>query len=210
MFKVGLTGGIGSGKTTVANTFAAYGVPIVDTDLIAHRVTASGGTAMHSIREQFGSTFITTEGAMNRTKMRELVFNNAQAKQLLESILHPLIRIEMDREMQAISGPYVICVVPLLAEEGNWRKRVDRFLVVDCAVQTQVANVIRRNSFTCKQVQAIIASQATRQTRLAVADDILINEINRSLLPQIALLHQLYLYLARCSIPLQRRILSNV
>ncbi|UDG82804.1 dephospho-CoA kinase [Candidatus Vallotia lariciata] len=200
MLKVGLTGGIGSGKTIVSNAFATYGVSIVDTDLISHRITASGGKAISGIRSRFGSAFITTEGAMNRARMRALIFNNTQAKQQLEAILHPLIRIEADFEIRAASSPYVICVVPLLVEVGNyWHKRVDRLLVVDCAVQTQVERVIQRNGFTRKQVQVIIESQATRQTRIAVADDILINEtdIIDPILPKIALLHQRYLYLAR-------------
>jgi dephospho-CoA kinase len=203
MFKVGLTGGIGSGKTTVANAFAAYGVPIVDTDLIAHRVTAPGGAAIPGIRTQFGATFITAQGALDRARMRELVFSNTQAKQQLEAIVHPLIRIETEREMQATSGPYVICVVPLLVEAGHWRERVNRVLVVDCAVQTQVERVMRRNGFTREQVQAIIARQATRQTRLAAADDIIVNEADtiEPLLPEIALLHQRYLSLARDSAP---------
>ncbi|WP_225721481.1 dephospho-CoA kinase [Candidatus Vallotiella sp. (ex Adelges kitamiensis)] len=203
MFTVGLTGGIGSGKTTVANAFAAYGVPIVDTDLIAHRMTASGGAAIPRIQRRFGSTFITAEGTLDRARMRELVFRNTEAKRQLEAIMHPLIRIETDRAIQAGSSPYAICVVPLLIEVDNWRERVDRFLVVDCSVQTQIKNVMQRNGFTRKQVQAIIAHQATRQTRLAAADDILVNEtdIIDPLLLKIKLLHQRYLCLARYTIP---------
>ncbi|UDG82212.1 dephospho-CoA kinase [Candidatus Vallotia cooleyia] len=201
MFKVGLTGGIGSGKTVITNAFSAHGIPIIDTDLIAHRVTASGGAAIPSIRTQFGATFITAEGALNRNRMRELVFNNMQAKQQLEASMQPLIRIETDRAIQTASGPYVVCVVPLLVEVSDWLKRIDRLLVVDCTVQTQVKRVMRRNGFTPQQVQAIIACQATRQTRLAAADDILLNETDtiELLLPKISLLHKLYLYLARTS-----------
>jgi dephospho-CoA kinase len=199
MFKVGLTGGIGSGKTTLANAFAAYGVPIVDTDIIAHRVTAPDGAAISRLFTEFGPTFITPENALDRARMRELVFSDAQAKQRLEAILHPLIQAETEREMQAAKGPYLICVVPLLVESGHWRQRIDRVLVVDCTVHTQIKRVMQRNGFTREQVQAIIARQATRQARLAAADDVIFNEADSiaPLQPEIARLHQRYLALAR-------------
>ncbi|KAG0194110.1 hypothetical protein DFQ28_001246 [Apophysomyces sp. BC1034] len=200
---VALTGGIGSGKTTLAHAFAAYGVPIVDTDVIAHRVTAPGGAAISSIRTQFGPAFITPEGALDRTRMRELVFRDARAKQRLEAITHPLIRVETDREMQTATGPYLICVVPLLVEAGNWHHRIDRVLVIDCTEQTQIERVMRRNGFTREQVRAIIARQATRPARLALADDVIVNEADsiEPLRPEIARLHQRYLALARNRAP---------
>lgn len=198
MFKVGLTGGIGSGKTTVANAFAEYGVPIIDTDIIAHRVTAPAGAAMPGILAQFGPAFITPDGALDRAKMRELVFSDVEAKQRLEAITHPLIRAGMEREIQAATGPYLICVVPLLVEAGDWRQRVNRVLVVDCAVQTQIERVMQRNGFTREQVEAIIARQATRQARMDVADDVIVNEVDsvEQLWSKIRQLHQRYLMLA--------------
>jgi dephospho-CoA kinase len=176
MFSVGLTGGIGSGKSTVADLFAARGVPIVDTDVIAHRITAPGGVAMAPIREQFGAEFVAPDGSMDRPRMRALVFSDDAARLRLEAITHPLIRAETERAARSASGPYVIVVVPLLVESGTWKTRVDRVLDVDCSVETQVARVMRRNGFSREQVLAIIARQATREARLAAADDAIVND----------------------------------
>lgn len=199
MFKVGLTGGIGSGKTTVANCFAVHGVPIVDTDLIAHRVTAPGGAAMPAIEAAFGRAFVAPDGSLERAKMRELVFSDNDAKQRLEAIVHPLIRAETDRAMRDTHGPYLICVVPLLIESGNWRTRFDRVLVVDCTVDTQVARVMHRNGFTREQVLAIVARQATREARLAAADDVIVNDARGldDIAREAEALHRRYLELAR-------------
>ena len=176
MFAVGLTGGIGSGKSTVADLFAKRGVTLVDTDVIAHRVTAPGGLAMPIIATEFGASFVAADGSLDRAAMRALVFSDETARKRLEAITHPLIRAETERERQQAQGPYVIVVVPLLVESGSWKTRVDRVLTVDCSVETQIARVMRRNAFTREQVLAIIARQATREARLTAADDVIVND----------------------------------
>src|ERR1700682_1319518 len=203
MFAVGLTGGIGSGKTTVADLFAAHGVPIVDTDLIAHRITAPHGVAMPSIAQEFGRDFIAADGSLDRAKMRALVFSDNTAKSRLEAITHPLIRAETERERNGAKGPYLIVVVPLLVESGNWKTRVDRVLVVDCSVDMQLARVMRRNAFTREEVLAIVGRQATREARLAAADDVIVNEDAplEHLAAQVDRLHRQYLSLAGAAPP---------
>jgi dephospho-CoA kinase len=198
MFAVGLTGGIGSGKTTVADLFAAQGVPIVDTDFIAHRITAPNGVAMPLIAKEFGAEFVTADGALDRAKMRALVFSDNSARARLEAITHPLIHAETDRERNAATGPYLIVVVPLLVESGMWKARVDRVLTVDCSVDTQIERVMRRNAFAREQVLAIIDKQATREARLAAADDVIVNENAplEELAAQVDRLHRQYLALA--------------
>ena len=194
MFTVGLTGGIGCGKTTVANQFAELGASLVDTDEIAHALTASGGAAMAAIIDQFGPDFATAEGALDRSRMRELVFSDATTKARLEAILHPRIRDEALAAAAIATGTYVIFVVPLLIESGTWRARVDRILAIDCPEQVQVARVMARNGLTEEQVRAIMAHQVTRAQRLAAADDVIDNNGDlASLRPQIALLHAQYL-----------------
>jgi dephospho-CoA kinase len=196
---VGLTGGIGSGKSTVADGFAARGVPIVDTDLIAHRITAPHGVAMAPIAAEFGPEFVAADGSMDRARMRALVFGDESARKRLEAITHPLIRSETERETREARGPYVIVVVPLLVESGTWKTRVDRVLTVDCSVETQIARVMRRNGFTREQVLAIIARQATREARLAAADYVVVNDADatlESLGHDVDALHQTFLRLA--------------
>lgn len=196
-FSVGLTGGIGSGKTTVADMFAARGAALVDTDVIAHQMTAPGGPAIPLIRAQFGEAFLTPEGAMDRAKMRAYVFDEPSAKARLEAILHPLIRAETESAAQQARGDYLIFVVPLLVESGGWRQRVSRVLVVDCPEATQVRRVISRSGLPEAQVRAIMAAQATREQRLAAADDVISNEGDaHALVPQVDRLHALYLSLA--------------
>ncbi|NLP61959.1 dephospho-CoA kinase [Paraburkholderia sacchari] len=199
MIAVGLTGGIGSGKSTVADLFAARGVPLVDTDVIAHRITAPHGIAMPAIASQFGPEFVAADGSMDRARMRTLVFGDEWARKRLEAITHPLIRAETERETREANGPYVIVVVPLLVESGGWKKRVDRVLVVDCSVETQIARVMNRNGFTREQVLAIIARQATREARLAAADDVIVNDgaTLEALAQDVETLHQRYLVLSR-------------
>ncbi len=199
MFSVGLTGGIGSGKSTVADLFAARGVPIVDTDAIAHRITAPQGIAMPAIRKQFGPEFVAPDGSMDRARMRTLVFSDEAARRRLEAITHPLIRSETQRESIAASAPYIIVVVPLLVESGSWKTRVNRVLDVDCSVETQIDRVMRRNGFTREQVQAIIARQATRDARLEAADDVVVNDgaTLESLGKDVGALHARYLELAQ-------------
>lgn len=198
MFAVGLTGGIGSGKTTVADLFATHDVAIVDTDVIAHRITAPGGAAMPLIAQAFGPQFVAPDGSLDRARMRALVFSDDAARARLEAITHPLIRAETEREREASAGPYVVIVVPLLVESGTWKSRVERVLVVDCSVETQIARVMRRNAFSREQVLAIIARQATRDERLAAADDVIVNDNAplEQLTQQVQRLHQRYLALA--------------
>lgn len=203
MFSVGLTGGIGSGKSTIADLFAAHDVTIVDTDVIAHRVTAPDGLAMPAIAQSFGPQFVAPDGSLDRAKMRALVFSDDAAKARLEAITHPLIRSETERERAAAQGPYVVIVVPLLVESGTWKSRVDRVLVVDCAVETQIARVMRRNGFSREQVLAIIERQATREARLAAADDVIVNDRTplEQLAQEVRQLHQRYLALAGVALP---------
>jgi len=199
-FTVGLTGGIGSGKTTVADLFAAQGVSVIDTDLIAHGVTAPGGSAMPAILKQFGSGFVLPNGAMDRDRMRQLVFSDAAQKARLEAILHPLIRQETEAAAAQATGAYTMFVVPLLVESGSWRQRVARVLVIDCDEATQVARVMKRNALSEAQVRAIMAAQVPRATRLAAADDVLENEGDaESLQHQVDLLHARYVEMAKQS-----------
>jgi dephospho-CoA kinase len=198
MFVVGLTGGIGSGKSTVANLFAMRGVPLVDTDAIAHRITAPRGIAMPHIAAEFGAEFIAADGSLDRARMRSLVFSDEAARKRLEAITHPLIRMETEREQREAHGPYVIVVVPLLVESGTWKERVNRVLVVDCTVETQIERVMSRNGFSRDEVLAIIARQATREARIAAADELIFNDHVplKDLEARVAAMHDFYLSLA--------------
>lgn len=202
MLEIGLTGGIGSGKTRVANLFAGHGAALVDTDLLAHEITAPGGAAIAALVKAFGPACLRDDGAMNRDAMRTLVFSDPAAKARLEAITHPLIRQLTEARAAAIRAagehPYLIYVVPLLVESGTWRSRVGRVLVVDCAEATQIARVMARNGFTRAQVEAIMARQATRAARLAAADDVIDNDgMPEALLAQVEALDALYRTLAR-------------
>ena len=181
MFSIGLTGGIGSGKTTVADMFAARGVPIIDTDLIAHQITAPGGVAMPLIESAFGPQYVAADGSLDRARMRTRVFGDGAAKAQLESITHPLIRAESEWQRNLARGAYHIVVVPLLVEAGPRAVKTDRVLVVDCPVDTQIERVMQRNGFTRDQVLAIIARQATREARFAAADDVVVNDSRATL-----------------------------
>lgn len=195
-FAVGLTGGIGSGKTRVANAFAERGATIVDTDVISHQLTTSGGAAIAPIREAFGAGMITDSGTLDRRLMREAVFADPAQKARLESIMHPLIRTEVVRQMEQASGPYTIVVVPLLAESGHWK--FDRVLVIDCDVRTQIERVTRRDGLREELVKSIIAQQASRDQRLAIATEVLSNQAEfAALIPEIEQLHEKYCELAR-------------
>ncbi|WP_414694215.1 dephospho-CoA kinase [Oxalicibacterium sp.] len=197
-FSVGLTGGIGSGKSTVADLFAALGASVIDTDLIAHQLTAASGVAIEPIRQAFGPSFIAANGALDRAKMREAVFGDLAAKKQLEAILHPLIRTETERAASEAQGAYPLFVVPLLVESGVWKERVARVLVVDCPEEVQVRRVMQRNGLTEQQVRTIMATQVSRAIRLAAADDVIVNDDNTEALPvQVERLHQRYISLAR-------------
>jgi dephospho-CoA kinase len=194
MFVVGLTGGIGSGKSTVADLFVQRGVTLVDTDAIAHALTAPGGAAIPALQKAFGEHLLCANGGLDRVAMRRLVFTDASAKARLETILHPMIRAESDRLCAAAQSPYVVLAVPLLVESGTCRQRCDRILVVDCDEATQVARVMARNGMTESEVRSIIAAQATREVRLAAADDVVDNSGAPETLPAIVeKLHQTYL-----------------
>jgi len=175
MFVVGLTGGIGSGKSAAAEEFARRGATVVDTDAIARELTEAGGAALPHIEGLFGDAFITARGAMDRDAMRKHVFSDPAAKQALERLLHPMIRAEADRRIAAARGPYVVYVVPLLIESGGSRDRVQRILVVDAPESLQVERVRARSGLSDKEIRSIIAQQAARQARLAAADDVIEN-----------------------------------
>ena len=192
---VGLTGGIGSGKSTVARLFEQHGAGIIDTDLIAHRLTQCGGSAIPALRAAFGEDYISADGAMDRARMRALVFSDAAAKRQLEQIVHPLIRAEARAQLQQIQAavPYVILVVPLLPESPAFLQMVQRILVVDCDEAAQVARVVTRNGLSADEVRAIIARQTPRNIRLQLADDVIRNEGRLDeLAAQVAQLHQRY------------------
>jgi dephospho-CoA kinase len=176
MFSIGLTGGIGSGKSRVATLLAQWGAAVIDTDEIAHALTAPGGAAIPPLREAFGDEAITPEGALNRAWMRDLVFHDPGARARLEAILHPLIRQETRRQGDAAQGPYRVFVVPLLIESGRWRDGVDRVCVVDCDPDTQVARVQARSGLTPDGIRAIMAVQSSREARLQAADDVILND----------------------------------
>jgi dephospho-CoA kinase len=197
-FIVGLTGGIGSGKTTVADQFGALGATLVDADLIAHQLTAPHGAAMPAITAAFGADIATADGAMDRARMRELVFKDPSQRARLESILHPLIRAENERQVRDATGPYVVMVVPLLVESGRPKDRVDRVLVVDCPEAIQIERVISRSKLAREQVLAIMKAQASREQRLTAGDDVIDNGGDAAALAsQIEKLHKHYLALAR-------------
>ena len=198
---VGLTGGIGSGKTQVSNAFEALGVPVIDTDLISHAITAPNGLAIPVIREIFGADLIDPSGRLDRDKMRKLVFMDAEARRKLEAILHPLIaNVSMASIAQHTDAPYVVLVVPLLAESPQWLSRCDRVLVIDCELETQISRVMARSNLTREQVLAIIATQASREERKAIANEVIVNESSlEALTQQVRKLHDFYLTMAKQS-----------
>jgi dephospho-CoA kinase len=201
-FVVGLTGGIGCGKSTVAGLFAKHGAGIIDTDAIARRLTQAcpelsrraGGEAIAAIRAAFGDDYITDDGALNRAKMRGLIFSDAAAKQRLERILHPLILEQAKVQLRQLqTKPYIILVVPLLPESPAFRQLAQRVLVVDCDENTQVARVIGRSRMGEAEVRDIIAQQTPRAERLQLADDVIHNDAGLdSLAEQVAVLHGHY------------------
>jgi len=196
-FSVGLTGGIGSGKSAVATLLGELGASIIDTDAISHSLTAAGGDAMPAIATLFGSKYLTSDGALDRAAMRERVFSDQAARRQLESVLHPLIAQKTLAEANQARGLYLIFVVPLLVESGRWKDRVDRILVVDCSEDLQIQRVMRRNNLTAAQVQAIMATQVSRTQRLAAATDVVVNEMSlETLRSEVEQLHQRYLGLA--------------
>jgi dephospho-CoA kinase len=202
-FVVGLTGGIGSGKSTVADYFAALGAPVVDTDALAHALTAPGGAAIAAIRTAFGPALITAEGALDRAAMRQRVFAAPAERQRLEAILHPLIHTAAVAQIRRLasadfSPPYLVLVVPLLVETGRYRDQVGRIAVVDCPEDLQITRAMARSALSRAEVAAIIAAQASRATRRAAADDLIDNTAGRDALQaRVAALHAQYLDMGR-------------
>ncbi len=177
--RIGLTGGIGSGKSTVARILVACGAALIDADVISRELTAPGGAAIGELARQFGPHSITSEGAMDRERMRQLAFSDPAVKGRLEAIIHPLVSQESTRQARAAVQSGCTCIVfdiPLLVEAGHWRQQLDRVLVVDCTEETQIARVIARNALSRDMVVKIIAGQARRTQRLAAADACICNE----------------------------------
>ena len=177
--RIGLTGGIGSGKSTVLQMLAALGAAVIDADAISRSTTAAGGAAIEAIRLQFGASFIAADGSLDRALMRDHAYADPQARRHLEAIIHPLVGLESARQVQAAVDAGARCIVfdiPLLVESGRWRSQVDKVLVVDCAQQTQVDRVVARSALKPEEVRAIMQAQAPRAVRLAAADVVICNE----------------------------------
>jgi dephospho-CoA kinase len=192
-YVVGLTGGIGSGKTTVADRFAALGIAVVDTDAIAHELTGPAGAAMPALAAAFGPGVVRSDGGLDRPAMRQLAFAVPSARARLEGILHPLIRQESASRCSAAASAYVILAVPLLVESGNYRERCDRILVVDCDEAVQISRVMTRSGLPEAEVRAIMAAQASRAERLAAADDVVRNDDGMEALEvRVSELHKAY------------------
>jgi dephospho-CoA kinase len=198
-FKIGLTGGIGSGKSTVATLFEAHGIKVIDSDAISHQLTQPGGGAIEAIRAEFGDSYLSANGSLNRDRMRQLVFSDTTAKQRLEAILHPLIRLQMLAEGKASAelSPYLLLAIPLLFETENYLTLVQRTLVVDCPEVIQIDRTIQRSGLTEQQVRAIMSRQIDRSERLRLADDVIQNNTDREALRlQVAHFHRLYIELS--------------
>lgn len=197
MLIVGLTGGIGCGKSAAAEMFARLGATVIDTDQIAHQLTATGQPALAEIRNRFGAGYFLPDGSLDRARLRNLVFSDTAAKKRLEALLHPLIKNEVRRRLADVQTRYVIVAVPLLLETGAYRELVQRILVVDCAEEQQVARTMARSGLSEKEVRAIMACQISRAERLRLADDIIDNRGERGeLQQQVEQLHRQYLQLA--------------
>jgi dephospho-CoA kinase len=193
-YAIGLTGGIASGKSTVAARFAVLGAAVVDTDSVAHELTAPQGAAMPAIEHAFGENYLNTDGSLNRAAMRALVFAQPDKRKVLESILHPMIHNLTQAQGNTMAGSYVVFVVPLLVESRKWRNQVDRIAVVDCDPALQMARLIQRPGVNAEQASQIIAVQAKRETRLAAADDVISNYADtQALLGRVDALHHEYL-----------------
>ena len=174
--RLGLTGGIGSGKSTVAAMLAELGARLIDADAISRASTAAGGIAVEAVRAAFGDEFVTPDQAMDRDRMRALVFADAGAKAKLERIVHPIVRAEIERQVGAIEHGVAVLDLPLLAESRAWRERTDVIWVVDCTPETQIRRVMQRNGWPRAQVEAVLAAQASREQRLGIADCVIDNE----------------------------------
>lgn len=197
MFLIGLTGGIGSGKSTAAQHFRNLGVDVVDVDAVSRSVTAAGGAGIDAVREAFGDEAVDASGAMNRAYIRELVFENPSERKRLEGILHPIIQRESLKALEAATSPYCIVDVPLLFESGFWKAKADRILVVDVPQEVQIERVKLRSGLTEERILSIIRAQTSRGDRIALADDIVSNTLGKEDLQRaVGLLHQKYLSMA--------------
>ncbi|EHQ51424.1 Dephospho-CoA kinase [Ectothiorhodospira sp. PHS-1] len=196
MLTIGLTGGIGSGKSTVARLFEERGITVIDSDIIARRVVTPGSPGLAALVEAFGPAILKPDGSLDRATLRDQVFRNSQTRHRLERLLHPMIWAAMDQEKTQVGTPYCMLVIPLLVESGACN-RVDRVLLVDCSVSSQLERAGRRDGASPGQIQAILDVQATREQRLAAADDVIDNEGFADALPaQVEALHQQYLRMA--------------
>lgn len=192
-FRVALTGGIASGKTAVANLFATHGVPVIDTDVIAREVVEPGQPALAAVVDAFGTGVLAADGRLDRPRLRERIFGDAEARRRLEAILHPAIRAEMERQSRAAGGSYQVLVIPLLVEGGR-RDHIDRVLVVDVPEATQIERLVRRDGVSRDQADAALRAQASRDARLAFADDVIENTGDVAALEtRVAKLHGNYL-----------------
>jgi len=194
-YRVGLTGGAGSGKSTVAAMFKRLGAGIVDADALVHDRVSPGGAAIPSLSKVFGAAALAADGGLDRPAMRERVFANPAERRLLEQILHPLVRIEAEHRAASLASdvPYIALVIPLLVESGGWRSRVHRVLVVDCAEATQLQRVAARPGLDRTVASAMLAAQSDRRQRLDAADDVLFNEAPvQEIAARVARLHEMY------------------
>jgi len=197
VFCIGLTGGIGSGKSTAAALFGVLGAEVIDTDEIAHQLSRPAGAAIAAIESEFGGEYITAEGALDRQRMRQLVFADPSARKRLERILHPLIGSTVRARIAGSTAPYALIVVPLLLETGAYQDLLARVLVVDCPEELQISRTMQRSKLDESEVRAIMAAQLTRTQRLARADDVIMNDGDRARLElDVRRLHQQYLTLA--------------
>ncbi len=203
MIRIGLTGGIGSGKTTVAALFAALGVPVLDADQVARRVVEPGTSGLERLRRALGPGIVTDEGALDRAALRKRIFSDPEQREVVEQILHPMIAEELERQASEIDAPYLILVIPLLIEKRRFFTAVegghpiDRILVVDLPQQLQIRRVMERDQITATEVEAILGTQASREERLQRADDLILNGEINSLPQQVERLHREYLALTR-------------
>ena len=197
-FCVGITGGIGSGKSCAASMFGELGAGVVDTDAISHEITGIGGSAMPALIAAFGTDAVAVDGSLDRAVMRRLVFENPQARRQLETILHPQIREHARSRAVQCAAPYVLLVVPLLLEIGGYRDLIQRVLVVDCDESLQISRTMQRSQISEAAVRAIMAAQLPRQQRLSGADDVINNDGDMTQLrEQVATLHRRYLEMAK-------------
>lgn len=202
MFVVGLTGGIGSGKSTVADLFAELGVPVIDTDLIARQLTAPDGEALKEIRDTFPDAVMRADGTLDRAALRRIVFSDVAARKQLEGILHPRIRREVEQRLTLLHSPYAMIVIPLLVETNGYRDLLNRVLVVDCTEAQQIERTMARSKLSREEVVAILEAQVSREQRLAVANDLLSNMATlETLRTEVSMLHQRYLNSAVIRLP---------